>query len=1588
MHLTHKPRYVDVDACTGCGDCAEVCPVTSPDPYQEGLVHRKAVHKLYAQAIPGAYAVEKFDRAPCSEACPAGVNVQGYVQMVKEGKYREAVEIIMRDLPLPGVLGRVCPHPCEKSCRRLELDEAIAIRELKREAADRVDLEDIPVPDIPRRVERVAIVGSGPAGLSAAYVLALKGYGVDIYEAMPEPGGMLRYGIPSYRLPKDVLEREISNLTRYGIEIHTDSPVGSAVTLRELHENGADAVFLASGAWKGLRLAIPGEEAEGVREVTSFLREVQLGTQGSIGGTALVIGGGHSAVDGARTALRLGAGAVHLVYRRSAGEMPAERAEVVEAEKEGVRIHYLSAPISIDHREGRVQGLHCIRTRLTEPDTTGRRKPIPVEGSDFFIEADHIFTAIGQEPDLSFLGTESGLDISRWNLVEVNPQTLQTSVPWVFAGGDVVSGPATVIEAVEAGKRAASSMALFLEGAELPEEWIDEPAVGMNWAPIRDNVPRHNRPAVSSLPLESRTSGFEEVNLPLGDDALHEEAERCLNCGGCCDCFQCVSVCKAGAITLETHAEKERSSTVDVGAVILAPGFEAFDPSHIDTFGYKIYPDVVTSMEFERMLSATGPTEGHLARPSDGKEPRSIAFVQCVGSRDTDSCAHNYCSSVCCMYAVKEAIIAREHGGEELDTALFFMDMRTHGKEFDRYYDRAREQGVRFLRSRIHTIEKGGGDSSDLVVRYVDEKGGMHSEHFDMAVLSVGLETSKETRAVAGVLGIGLDEDGFAATGSFTPVAGSRPGIFVCGAVSGPKDIPQAVMEASGAAAGAAAILTDSRNTLVEEEVYPPESSVAEQEPRIGVFVCHCGINIGAVVDVPAVRDYVRSLPGVVYAGDNLFTCSQDTQEVIRDAVREHRLNRVVVAACTPRTHEPLFQETIRKAGLNKYLFEFANIRDQDAWVHRQEPEAATEKAKDLVRMAVAKVALAEPIEPLKVDVTRAALIVGGGIAGMNAALNLADRGYKTSLVERGPSLGGQGAGIRRTWKGESVVDYLAGLVERVTCHENIEVFTGTTLREVEGFVGNFTTTVDTGGEARTVSHGVAILATGASPLAVTEYCYGQTERVTSWHELETLFENEPSRLQETKTVAFIQCVGSREPGRRYCSRMCCTASVGQAVELKRRKPDLDVYVLYRDMRTFGQRESLYKEARNLGVIFIRYTLDDKPRVEVVRGDRGESIKIRVKDHILGIPLEIDADYLNLATAVVPNDNEELARLFKVPLTSDGFFLEAHAKLRPVDFASDGVFVAGMAQYPKPLEESIAQALAAAGRAAGVLDRPYVEVEPIVSVVNREACVGCGFCERSCPYGAVRLVKQPGEGFRAENLPALCKGCGVCAAGCPQKAIDMRHFRDSQLSAAIQAGGAPALEAKGVSGRKRSPAPAMVHGFTVADDYLYHTGHCWVRRERGGRFTVGVNDFMARVLGPAGALELPRRGSVLHQGRAGWELRRNGNSAPFLSPLTGKVFHVNERVLSRPELLLEGPYGEGWVLVVEPTTPDADLARLLTGRPVEEWLDGEYKKLLELLGPDYERLAATGGEAVSDIFGRFPEIGWGRLVETFLTADA
>jgi len=840
-------------------------------------------------------------------------------------------------------------------------------------------------------------------------------------------------------------------------------------------------------------------------------------------------------------------------------------------------------------------------------------------------------------------------------------------------------------------------------------------------------------------------------------------------------CGNCEKVCPAGAINYE---DKKKDITLQVGAIVLAQGGETFDPSVHDTFGYNKYPNIITSLEFERILSASGPYGGHLVRPSDKKEPEKIAWLQCIGSRDEHLGARGYCSAVCCTYAVKEAMLAKEHSKTGLDTAIFYIDIRTNGKDFERYYNRAKDElGVRFIKSKVTAIPP-VDETGRHLIRYIDESGKRCEEEFDMVVLSVGLGVTKEGVELANRLGIELNHYSYASTSSFEPVQSSVHGIYVCGAFQGPKDIPSSVIDSSAAAGVVGSKLASSRWSLTKTKIIPKETDVTGEPTRIGIFVCCCGTNIAGIVNVPEVVEYAKRLPGVVYAEENMFSCSQDTQEKLAHVIKEEKLNRVVVAACTPKTHEPLFQETLQNAGINKYLFEMANIRNQCSWVHKDGPEEATEKAKDLVRMAAAKVALMAPLQEPTLEINQRALVVGGGVAGMSAAKNLSEQGYGVDLLEKMGTLGGQARFLLETWRGEDAQIFLSHLIEDIEADKNIAVHLNSQIKGVDGFVGNFKTTIETNGEENTLEHGVTIIASGASELKPDQYLYGKDDRVLTGLELQRRFVETDESLNKINSAVFIQCVGSRIPERPYCSKLCCTQSIKNALRLKQINPDMAVFVIYRDMRPYGLREDLYREARSKGVAFIRYDFDKELKVDSENG----SLKISFTDFVLRRQMELRPDLLVLASAVVPVKNDPLSKFFKITQNDDGFFTEAHVKLRPVDFATDGVFLCGLAHSPKPLDESITQAQAAAARAVTLLSAKTISVSGTVAHVNPSFCSSCGICVSVCPYSAPRFNEKTGK---AEIEATLCKGCGLCVSSCRSGAINLRGFGNDQIMAMI-----------------------------------------------------------------------------------------------------------------------------------------------------------------------------------------------------------
>lgn len=845
------------------------------------------------------------------------------------------------------------------------------------------------------------------------------------------------------------------------------------------------------------------------------------------------------------------------------------------------------------------------------------------------------------------------------------------------------------------------------------------------------------------------------------------------------ECKICWPVCKNRAIDFK---QKEQTLNLEVGAVVLSPGYQPFDPSVKAEYGYGRMANVVTSLEFERMSTASGPYNGHVLRPSDGKEPKRIAWIQCVGSRDAVSGNH-YCSAVCCTYAAKQIIVTKEHY-PEVQATVFFNDTRTFGKGFEQYYQRTRQlPGVRYMWSTAAAVRE-MPETRNVVLRYSCDGAEVVEEEFDLVVLSVGMVPSAHVKDLAGAAGVDLNEYGFCRSAPFAPGKTSREGIYASGTFMQPMDIPESVATGSAAVSLCSQLLSQEKGMLAHGAAEAvPERDVSAEGLKIGIFVCRCGTNIGSVVNVPEVVEYARGLGAVAYVEEDMYSCSVDAIRRLTETIAREGLNRVIVAACTPRTHEPLFRETLRQAGLNPYMFEMANIREHCSWVHSFDKEAATAKAKDLVRMATAKARLLQPLKPVIISLDHAALVVGGGVSGMTCALSLAKQGYLVHLVEKSDSLGGMADRVHGTVAGDDVRPFLAELVGKVSSHPNITVHLGAEAVESTGYVGNFSTRVafKAIGETQDIKHGVTVLAVGGAEVKPEEHLYRENPGSMTMLEMEEVLSR--GRVPEWNSVVMIGCVGSREPGRPYCSRVCCGDMVKTALKLKESRPEAEVYILYRDIRTYGFSELQYRRAAELGVRFLRFDLEDKPQVEAAP----EGLRVTVKDKVLGAPMVIMADAVGLATGIAPcHDADNLSRLFKVPLNEDRFFLEAHLKLRPVEFAAEGVLLCGVAHSPKSIEESISQALAASARAGAILSRESIESPAIIGAVDAERCIGCGVCQAVCPFDAV-VINGPSGQAKAEIIAASCKGCGLCSARCPRRAVTINCFSDDQVMCQVAA---------------------------------------------------------------------------------------------------------------------------------------------------------------------------------------------------------
>lgn len=1404
--LYKRARFVDMEKCTGCDECTKVCPVEVPSSFDAKIGNHKAIYRMYPQAVPHTFVIDKSKKAPCVIKCPAHINVQGYLALISQGKYKEAFDLIRHSAPFPGVLGRVCYHPCEEECNRKEIEEPVAINPLKRFVSDFVyknkksnlftseekEKENIKsengkrVRDRPysfdsditkelveqRKGKKVAVVGAGPAGLTCASDLIRLGYKAVVYEKLSKPGGMLLTGIPDYRLPKKILEIEIQHLIDLGVEIRTNSPIGKELTLSDLQKE-YQAVFIAIGAHLSRKLEVPGEDMEGVVHGVDFLREFNLNGKANVGKKVVIIGGGNVAVDSARTALRLGAEEVTILYRRSRDEIPASLWEIEEAEKEGVKFHFLAAPTKILGKNNKVTGMECIRMELGEPDASGRRRPVSIKGSEFEIEADLIIPAIGQSPDLSWLG--DNLNKTGWGTIQVNPLTFATSSSGIFAGGDVSSGPASVIEAIAAGKEAAISIDRYIRGENLERgrRLKEEPA------PVPEmEFKKQQRAKVSLLPPKERKGNFKEVELTLNEEEAVREAKRCMNCGICSECLECEKVCEPFAI--EPYMKDERLK-IKAGAIIIALGVRLFDANLKKEYGFDRYDNVITSMQFERILSSSGPTQGEVLRPSDGKHPKRIAFIQCVGSRDP-SCGNEFCSSVCCMYSIKEAVIAKEHD-PEIKPTVFYIDIRSFGKDFDRYYENAKKNyGVNFIRCMISKVyEK--PKSKNLMVKYIDEAGQMQEAEFDLVTLAVGMTDTTKSKALAKKLDIETNEYGFADTKRDAPGLTTKEGIYVTGILAEPKDIPETVAEGSSAACLVSALLKDSRGTLIKKKEYLPERDVLDEDVRIGVFVCRCGRNIGAVVNVPEVVEYASKLEGVAYAAEFLYSCSKDSLDEIKKKVVEHNLNRVVVAACTPRTHEELFRDTVREAGLNRYLFEMTSIREQVSWVHKDIPEEATQKSKEMVNMMVAKARLIKPLERKFSDVTPKALVIGGGTAGMQSALYTARQGFEVYLIEKEDSLGGHLREIFYNLDDTNPQELLKTLTKEIHNNKNIHVMTNARVKSISGFIGNYNSVINCKGEEKEIEHGIVIVATGAKPYEpkTEEYGWGQSPKIITQVNLEERLAKNPGDFSKPQTFVMIQCVGSRNDEHPYCSRVCCAHAIKNGLKLKSINPEHKIIVLYRDIRTYGFLEKHYLKAREEGIVFFYFDKEKEPQVVVENNE----ISIKHNDKLLREELSFKPDWLILSTGIAPGDNDELTKALKIPLNQDGFFLEAHAKIRPLDFTTEGMFFCGLAHSPKLLHESITQAQGASVRAVTILSKDKIEAKAITVTVNERICKGCELCISVCPYDAREIDEETST---ARVIEALCQGCGACAVVCPSGATRHKGFSKKQILTMVEHG--------------------------------------------------------------------------------------------------------------------------------------------------------------------------------------------------------
>jgi len=843
------------------------------------------------------------------------------------------------------------------------------------------------------------------------------------------------------------------------------------------------------------------------------------------------------------------------------------------------------------------------------------------------------------------------------------------------------------------------------------------------------------------------------------------DTESCNRCG------ECVKVCPTNAIDL---SQKDEILELEVGAIILSSGFEEFNPHSLHQYGYREYPNVVTSTELERMLSGMGPYNGKFVRPSDGKMPRKIAFLQCIGSRDKE---RDYCSSACCMIALKEAMIIKDID-PTINVQIFFMDMRTFGKGYYRYYEKAKEKGIKFIRYKIPAIEE-LPDTKNLKIIYQTEKRDYVKDEFDLIVLSIGQAPPDKAKNISETLGLKLNKYGFCKTIDFSNVI-AKEGIYTCGSFSAPKDISETIVEASAAALEVSRVMLSSRGKFSGEDNYPQEIDATNEDPKIGIFICHCGQEISSIIDIKEVEKFASKLSNVQLVEDFEYLCFKSDLDKVKKEIADSKINRVVFAACTSYKYEVLFKKAVRQVGLNPSLLQIVNFREQISWVHKDK-KLATEKAKKFLSMAVEKSILQQPLPLITDSVIKRVLVIGAGLSGMVAALSTAKQGFEVDLIEKSSELGGNAREIYWTLEGLDAQNFLKEKIKQIEENKLINIYKNTELEEVTGYAGNFKAVLKIDqSESKVVPYGAIIVATGAKENQPKEYLYGKDKRIITQREMEKLIADKKIDVNSQSSIVMIQCVGSREEPHLYCSRVCCSQAIKNALKIKEENPKANIYILYRDIMTYGFKEEYYTKAREMEISFIRYDVENKPHLEI----KENKLEIRVTDPVLNEELVINPGLVVLSTGMIPEDNRSLAKVLDVPLNEDGFFEEANIKFRPVEFLRDGIFVCGLAHSPRSIEESIVQANAASAKAVILLSQERILSRRYIAEVNERWCSGCEVCISACPFKA-RVID---EGKKiAKVIPTLCRGCGICTTVCPNGATKLKGYENKQILSVVDA---------------------------------------------------------------------------------------------------------------------------------------------------------------------------------------------------------